>query len=94
MTAGDGLGTCHHLNRLAGTIVKGVPQYDEQGAVQIWCANNGVGNTGGGKIGNLNLLYASRNGGKNYQWDVPGVLNGLAGTVGLGAAEAAARIVS
>ena len=90
----SGRTVCYHMNRLAGTLIKDIPQYDTQGAVTIWCIKNGVGNTGGGKIGNLNILYASRNGGKNYQWDIPGVLNGLAGTTGLGANEAASRIAS
>lgn len=95
MTAGDGLGVTHHLNRLANTIVGGVPQYDAQGAAQRWVANNSVTPTSGiALVGVLNELYASRNAGKNYNWDLQGVLNGLAGTTGLGAAEAAARIVS
>jgi hypothetical protein len=94
MTAMDGLGTTHHLNRLAGTIVNGVPTLDAQGAAQKWCANNSVLHNNGGTAGCLNLLYASRNGGKNYWWDLQGVLNGLAGTWGLGEADAAARIVS
>ena len=42
----------------------------------------------------LNQIYASRNGGKNYYYDTPGILNALAGTVGLGENEAARRIVS
>ena len=90
MTAGDGRGTTYHLNRLANTLINDLPQYEQQGAVAIWCANNGLSAGGGGKLGNLNLLYAKRNGGKNYNWDTPGVLNGLAGTWGLGEAEAAA----
>lgn len=95
MTAGDGLGTTHHLNRLAGTIVNGVPQYDAQGAAQIWVKNNSVTPYSGiAIVGVLNNLYASRNSGKNYNYDLQGVLNALAGTTGLGEAEAAARIVS
>ena len=94
MTAGDGRGTNYHFNRLANTLINDVAQYDEQGAVAIWCANNGLSSGGGGKLGNLNLLYAQRNGGKNFQWDTPGVLNGLANTWGFGEAEAAARIIS
>ena len=94
MTAGDGLGTTHHLNRLAGTIVNGVPTLDAQGAAVKWCLNNATSFTGAGICGALNSLYASRNSSKNYGWDLQGVLNGLAGTTGLGEAEAAARIVS
>lgn len=95
MTAGDGLGVTHHLNRLAGTILNGVPQYDAQGAAQIWAKNNAVTPYSGIElVGVLNYLYAKRNSGKNYNWELQGVLNGLAGTTGLGEAEAAARIVS
>ena len=95
MTARDGLGTTHHLNRLAGTIVNGVPQYDAQGAAQIWAKNNSVVPYAGiAIVGVLNSLYAKRNGGINYNYDLQGVLNALNGTVGLGEAEAAAEIVS
>ena len=89
MTAGDGLTYTYHLNRLAGTIVNGVPKLDAQGAANAW-----AGTTGLAIPGALNTLYASRNSGKNYNYDLQGVLNALAGTNGLGPNEAAARIVS
>jgi hypothetical protein len=89
MAAGDGKTYVYHLNRLAGTLINDVPQYEAQGAANIW-----AGTTGLALVGALNTLYASRNSGKNYGYDLPGVLNALAGTVGLGVHEAAARIVS
>ena len=94
MAAGDGLTATYHLNRLAGTILNGVPQLDFDGACIQWATNviPGHGQTRG--IGALNAIYAYRNGGKNYYEDTPGVLNLLAGTFGLGENEAAARIVS
>jgi hypothetical protein len=89
MTAGDGLTYVYHLNRLAGTVLNGVPQLEAQGAANKW-----AGTTGLATVGALNTLYASRNSGKNYGYDLPGILNALAGTTGLGVNEAAARIVS
>ena len=89
MTAGDGLTHVYHLNRLAGTIINSVPQLEETGAANAW-----AGTTGLATVGALNTLYASRNAGKNYNYDLQGVLNALAGTWGLGVNEAAARIVS
>ncbi len=95
MAIGDGLTATYHMNRLAGTIVGGVPQYDFDGACTKW----GIVVLGAHKatraIDVLNLIYASRNGGKNFYWDVPGVLSMLAsGKMGLGEDEAARRIVS
>lgn len=88
-----GLSTVYHLNRLAGTIVDGVPQYDFNGAASIWAFNvTGKNYTRG--IDALNQIYAYRNSGVNYQYDTPGCLNALAGTYGVGEAEAAARITS
>jgi hypothetical protein len=88
------LSTVYHLNRLAGTIINGVPQYDFDGAATRWgTVVLGAHNATRG-IDVLNLIYAYRNGGKNYNEDTPGVLNLLAGTFGLGEAEAASRIVS
>jgi len=89
-----GLSAVYHLNRLAGTIVNGVPQYDFNGAAIKWAdlVIPGHGTTRG--IDALNAIYANRNGGKNYYEDTPGVLNLLAGTYGIGEAEAAARIAS
>jgi len=89
MTAGDGLTYTYHLNRLAGTVLNGVPQYDAQGAANKW-----AGTTGLAIAGALNTLYASRNSGRNYNYDLQGALNALAGTSGLGINEAAARIAS
>jgi hypothetical protein len=89
-----GLSTVYHINRLAGTIVNGVPQYDFNGACIKWAdiVIPGHGATRG--IDALNLIYAYRHGGKNYYEDTPGILNLLAGTYGIGEAEAAARITS
>ena len=89
-----GLSTVYHLNRLAGTIVNGVPQYDFNGAAIKWATVVlGAHNATRG-VDALNQIYASRNGGNNLAEDTPGVLNLLAGTYGIGEAEAAARIVS
>jgi hypothetical protein len=87
------LSTVYHLNRLAGTILNGVPQYDFNGAANIW-AFNVTGKKYSRGIDALNQIYAFRNGGKNYYYDTPGAFNALAGTFGLGEAEAASRIVS
>jgi hypothetical protein len=87
------LSTVYHLNRLAGTILNGVPQYDFNGAAQIW-AFNVTGKRYSRGIDALNQIYAYRNGGKNYYYDTPGAFNALAGTTGLGEAEAASRISS
>ena len=98
MAIPDGRPATYHLNRLAGTLLNGVPTLDFDGAAIKWADNvipgghNAHGQTRG--IGALNAIYAYRNGGKNYYWDTPGVLNGLAGTWGLGENEAASRIVS
>jgi hypothetical protein len=89
-----GLSTVYHLNRLAGTIVGGVPQYDFNGACVKWADIAIPGHKATRGIDALNLIYANRNGGKNYYLDTPGVLNALAGTYGIGEAEAAARIAS
>lgn len=94
MALTDGRTAVYHLNRLAGTLINDVPQYDEDGAAVKW----GIVVLGPTKatrgIDVLNLIYASRNGGKNYYLDTPGVLNALAGTTGLGEAEALRRISS
>lgn len=93
MASGDGLTSVYHLNRLAGTILNGVPQYDFNGAANIW-AFNVTGKRYSRGIDALNQIYAFRNGGKNYYYDTPGAFNALAGTFGLGENEAAARITS
>jgi hypothetical protein len=87
------LSTVYHLNRLAGTILNGVPQYDFNGAASIW-AFNVTGKKYSRGIDALNQIYAFRNGGKNFYYDTPGAFNALAGTSGLGEAEAASRISS
>jgi len=94
MAAGDGLTTVYHLNRLAGTLLNGVPQLDFNGAATTWGKNvTGVQVSRG--IDALNAIYAFRNGGKNLYLDVPGVLNMIYNnTMGLGEDEAARRIVS
>ena len=93
MASGDGLSAVYHLNRLAGTIINGVPQYDFNGAANIW-AFNVTGKRYSRGIDALNQIYAYRNSGKNYYYDTPGAFNALAGTWGLGENEAAARITS
>ena len=89
-----GLSATYHANRLAGTIINGVPQYDFDGACIIWATNVVPGHGATRGIGAMNAIYAFRNGGKNYYEDVPGIANLLAGTYGIGEAEAMARIVS
>jgi hypothetical protein len=81
MSAGDGLSMTWHLNRLAGTIVDGVPLYDAQGAANVWAGTSGLDLQGAlnSKAGTSGLA-------------VQGALNVLAGTSGLGENEAAARI--
>ena len=77
-----------HLNRLAGTLIGDVPQLAAQGAANKWAGTSGLAT-----VGALNALYAERYG-KNYHYDLQGVLNALAGTVGLGVNLAAFEIVS
>jgi len=89
MALRDGLTYTYHLNRLAGTLVNGVPSLDAQGAGNKW-----AGTTGLALPGALNVLYASRNGGNRLDLDLQGILNALAGTKGLGINEAAAEIAS
>jgi|GEM_PF-2803609 len=89
-----GLSAVYHMNRLAGTIVNGVPQYDFDGAAVRWGDIAIPGHKATRGIDVLNLIYAFRNSGKNYYEDIPGILNLLAGTYGIGEAEAAARIAS
>jgi hypothetical protein len=93
MTIGDGFTATYHINRLAGTIINGVPQYDFNGAASLW-AFNVTGRKYSRGIDALNQIYAFRNGGNNLKEDTPGVLNLLAGTTGLGENAAASRIVS
>jgi len=93
MSLTDGRTTVYHLNRLAGTLLNDVPQLDFNGAANVW-AFNVTGKRYSRGIDALNQIYAYRNGGKNYYYDTPGAFNALAGTVGLGEAEAARRITS
>ena len=94
MALTDGRTTVYHLNRLGGTLINDVPQLDFNGAAIAWANIAIPGHKATRGIDALNLIYAYRNGGKNYYEDTPGVLNLLAGTFGLGEAEAARRIVS
>jgi hypothetical protein len=80
----------YSLNRLAGTIVNGVPTLDAQGAANKWASTP----TPLDLEGALNYLYKQRYGAKNYNTDMPGILNLLAGTYGLGEALAASLIAS
>jgi hypothetical protein len=93
MALTDGRTTVYHLNRLAGTLINDVPQLDFNGAANVW-AFNVTGKRYSRGIDALNQIYAFRNGGKNYYYDTPGAFNALAGTIGLGEAEAARRISS
>lgn len=93
MALTDGRTPVYHLNRLAGTLINDVPQLDFNGAANIW-AFNVTGKKFSRGIDALNQIYAFRNGGVNKQLDTPGCFNALAGTFGLGEAEAARRIAS
>jgi len=75
---------------LAGTIVNGVPTLDAQGAANKWAATP----TPLDLDGALNYLYVQRFGAINYSTDMPGILNKLAGTYGLGENLAASLIAS
>jgi hypothetical protein len=86
---------CYHLNRLANTLIGDIPQYDSQGAAQIWAKNNSVTPYNGIElVGVLNNLYASRHAGVNPHRDLQGILNALAGTTGYGENYAASLIAS
>jgi hypothetical protein len=93
MALTDGRTTVYHLNRLAGTLINDVPQLDFNGAANVW-AFNVTGKNYSRGIDALNQIYAYRNSGKNFYYDTPGAFNALAGTFGLGEAEAARRITS
>lgn len=94
MALTDGRTAVYHLNRLAGTLINDVPQYDFNGAAVKWGTVVLGAHKASRGIDVLNQIYASRNGGRNYYEDTPGILNLLAGTFGLGENEAARRIVS
>ena len=93
MALTDGRTAVYHLNRLAGTLIGDLPQYDFNGAANIW-AFNVTGKRYSRGIDALNQIYAFRNSGVNFQYDTPGAFNALAGTFGLGEAEAARLIAS
>lgn len=79
----------YHLNRLAGTLTNDLPQLPAQGAANTWAGTSGLA-----LVGALNFVYASRNAGKNFHYDIQGALNALAGTTGLGIDQAASEIVA
>ena len=83
----DGRGLTYHMNRLAGTLVNGVPSLDAQGAANIWAGTTGLDIEGAVNVKNGVTSKA------NYL-ALQGALNVRAGTSGLAEAEAAARIVS
>lgn len=74
-----------HMNRLAGTLVNGVPSRDAQGAANIW-----AGTTGLDIVHALNVK-AGNTLAMGYK-ELAGVLNQLAGTTGLEVDGAAASI--
>lgn len=83
----DGHSLTYHMNRLAGTLVGGVPTRSAQGAANVW-----AGNSAGSYrdlVGALNQKAANTAG--NYR-ELAGVLNQLAGTTGLEVDGAAASI--
>jgi hypothetical protein len=82
MAAGETLQ--YAMNRKAGTLVGGVPTHDAQGAANIW-----AGTTGLDLVDALNVKALNTVG--NYR-ELAGVLNQLAGTVGLEVDGAAAAI--
>lgn len=82
----DGRSVQYHLNRLAGTLnASGVPTLAEAAA-----ANAYAGTTNRETVAALNVKAGITDPSKFL--DRQGVLNKLAGTTGLGEAEAAARI--
>lgn len=76
----------YEMNRLAGTLVHGVPSLDAQGAANVW-----AGTTGMDLVGALNVKAANA----RADWrELQGVLNQLAGTTGLAVDGAATAIVA
>lgn len=76
----------YEMNRLAGTLVHGVPTLDAQGAANVWAETTG-----------LDLVHALNVKATNDLPDfkeLAGVLNQLAGTTGLGVDGAATAIVA
>lgn len=76
----------HAMNRLAGTIVGGVPTLDAQGAANVWAETEGLD-----LVEALNVK--AENELPNYK-ELQGVLNQLAETTGLAVDGAAAAIES
>lgn len=76
----------YELNRLAGTLVNGVPSRDAQAAANIWAGTEGLALVGALNVQAGNVL-------PNYR-ELQGVLNQLAGTSGLGVDAAATAIVA
>lgn len=74
------------MNRLAGTLVNGVPSRDAQAAANIWAGTSGLSLVGALNVKALRTL-------PNYL-ELQGVLNQLAGTSGLGEDAAATAIVA
>lgn len=75
----------YHMNRLAGTLVNGVPSRDAQGAANIWAGTTGLDIVHALNVKAGNTLAAG------YK-EIAGVLNQLAGTSGLEVDGAAASI--
>lgn len=83
----DGRSVQYHLNRLAGTLNSAdVPTLAEAAA-----ANKYAGTTGLETVGALNIKAGITD--RSKFLDRQGILNKLAGTTGLGEAQAAAEIV-
>lgn len=82
MAAGETLQ--YAMNRKAGTLVGDVPTQDAQGAANIWAGTTGLDLVEALNIKALNALPDYR--------ELAGVLNQLAGTVGLEVDGAAAAI--
>ena len=74
----------YHLNRLAGTLNGDVPTLANAGAANVYAGTTGLDTVGA-------LIVKAGNSLPGYL-DLQGVLNELAGTTGLGVAEAASRI--
>jgi len=75
-----------HMNRLAGTLNSyGVPTLDAQGAANLWAGTNGLA-----IVGALNTKAGFTS--PTQYLELQGILNYLAGTLGLGENEASSRI--
>lgn len=76
----------YELNRLAGSLVDGVPTLAAQGAANVWAGTTGLALVGALNVKAMNVLPGYK--------DLAGVLNQLASTSGLGVDAAATKIVS